>query len=140
MAGGASMFPERAVEEVKELAARGVPIELTELNGQCYALVQGVKVSTPPWGKPSLDILVAIPAAYDAADLDAFYVEYPCVFNNGEHPRVQGQFIEHLGRKWRLVSWHYADGRPWIRGQDTLETHIEHCHGFFLHRGAKNER
>lgn len=134
------MIPERAAEEVRELVARGVPVELSELNSQCYALAKGVKAPVPPWGKPEFDILIAIPAAYDAADLDAFYVELPCVYNNGEHPRVQGQVVEHLGRSWRLVSWHYADGRPWVRGQDTIETHIEHCHGFFWHRGAKNDR
>jgi hypothetical protein len=134
------MFPERAVEEVKELADGGMPVELTELNAQCYALVKGIEAPVPQWSKTQFDILIAIPAAYDAADLDGFYVELPCGYNGGEHTRVQGQVIEHLGRKWRLVSWHYADGRPWVRGQDTLETHIEHCHGFFLHRGAKNER
>lgn len=133
------MSPERAVEEAKELAARGMAIELTELNGQCYALIKGIKTPSPPWNRTEVDILVVIPAAYDAADLDAFYVDLPCDFNSREHPRVQGQVIEHLGRKWRLVSWHYADGRPWVRGQDSLETHIEHCHGFFLHRGAKND-
>lgn len=134
------MIPERAAEEVSVLVSRGMAIELTERNGQCYALVKGTKAPTPPWGKSEFDILIAVPAMYDAADLDGFYVELPCQYNNGEHPRVQGDVIEHLGRKWRLVSWHYADGRPWVRGQDTLETHIEHCHGFFLHRGAKNER
>jgi hypothetical protein len=134
------MCPERAVEEVRELVARGVPVELTELNGQCYALVKGVDAPAPPWSKTSFDILVAIPAAYDAADLDAFYIELPYSYNGGEHPRIKGQVIEHLERKWQLVSWHYADGRPWVKGQDTIETHIAHCHGFFLHRGAKNER
>ena len=133
------MCPEAAVEEVKVLAVRGVAIELTERNNQCYALVKGINAPVPPWGKAEYDILIAIPAAYDAADLDAFYVELPCVFNGGEHKRIRGEVIEHLGRKWGLVSWHYADGRPWVRGQDTLETHIEHCHGFFLNRGAKNE-
>jgi hypothetical protein len=134
------MCPERAVEEVKELAARGAQVDLTELNGQCYALAKGIKAHSPPWSKPEFDILIPIPAAYDAADLDAFYVEWPCSFDGGEPKRVQGQIIEHSGRKWRLVSWHYPDNRPWVRGHDNIETHIEHCHGFFLHRGAVNER
>jgi hypothetical protein len=134
------MCPEQAVEEVRDLVARGQHVELTELNGQCYAWVKGVRAPSPPWSKTEFDILIPIPAAYGAADLDAFYVELPCEYDGGEHKRVQGQVIEHLGRKWRLVSWHYPDGRPWIRGHDTIDTHIEHCHGFFLHRGAVNER
>lgn len=95
---------------------------------------------SPPWNKSSFDILIAIPAAYDAADLDAFYVELPCQFGGGDHSRIQGQVIELLGRQWRLVSWHYPDDRPWIRGVDNLETHIVHCRGFFLDRGAVNAK
>jgi hypothetical protein len=134
------MGPERAVEEVNELVAGGVTVELSELNGQCYAHVTEIEAPAPPWSKAIFDILIAIPAAYDAAELDAFYIELPCSYKGGEHKRVQGQVIEHLGRKWRLVSWHYPDGRPWVRGQDNLETHIVHCRGFFLHRGAVNEQ
>jgi len=134
------MSPERAVDEVKELADRGVLVELTELNGQCYTLAKTIEAPAPPWSKAAFDILIAIPAAYDAAELDGFYVELPCGYGAGGHPRVQGNIIEHLGRKWQLVSWHYSDGKPWIRGRDTLETHIVHCRGFFLHRGAINER
>jgi hypothetical protein len=83
---------------------------------------------------------VRVPAAYDAANLDGFYVGLPCGYNNGEHPRIQGNIIEAMERKWRLVSWHYPEGKLWRRGQDSLETHIVHCRGFFLHRGAVNER
>jgi Prokaryotic E2 family E len=134
------MVPERVAEEVKELVARSVPVELSELNGQCYALVKAVKAPSPPWNKAQFDILIPIPAAYDSAGLDGFYVEWPCAYNNGEHKRIQGQYLDHLNRKWRLVSWHYPDDRPWVQGHDNIETHIEHCHGFFLHRGAVNEK
>jgi hypothetical protein len=132
------MCPERATEEVKELQARGVAIELVELNNQCYALVKGIKAESPPWSKISFDILIAIPAAYDDAQLDAFYVEWPCSFNNGEHNRTKGDIIELNQRKWRLVSWHYPEDRPWKAGQDSIESHIVHCEAFFKNRGAKN--
>ena len=133
------MCPERAGDEVADLAARGTAVQLTELNGQCYVLAKGIEAPSPPWSKPAFDILIAIPAAYDAAELDGFYVELPCAYAGADHPRVQGTIIDHLQRQWRLVSWHYPDGKPWIRGRDTLETHIVHCRGFFLHRGAVNE-
>lgn len=134
------MCPERAVDEVKELTDRGELVELTELDGQCYVFAKSIAAPAPPWSKSTFDILIAIPAAYDAAELDGFYVELPCRYGEGEHPRAQGKTIEYLGRTWRLVSWHYPDGKPWIRGRDTLESHIVHCRGFFLHRGAVNER
>ena len=134
------MAPERAREEVKKLADGGMAVELIELAGQWYAHASSVAVPSPPWNKASFDILIAIPAAYDAANLDGFYVELPCRFGDGEHPRVQGQVIEILGRQWRLVSWHYPDIRPWMQGVDNLDTHIVHCRGFFLHRGAVNAK
>jgi hypothetical protein len=134
------MIPERAREEADELARRDVAVQLLEANGQCYAWTKGLEASSPPWNSASNDILIAIPAVYDAAELDGFYVALPCSFNDGEHPRINGNIIEVLQRKWRAVSWHYPEGKPWKRGQDSLETHIVHCRGFFLHRGAVNER
>ena len=133
------MCPERAGEEVADLVRRGVAVQLIDVDGQCYALVEHVEARTPPWGAAAYDILIAIPAAYDAAQLDGFYLGLPYTFNGGSHKRVQGTIIEALGRKWQQVSWHYPDGKPWQRGQDSLESHIVHCKGFFLHRGAVNE-
>lgn len=134
------MAPERARDEVAKLVSEGMEVELIDLAGQWYARANSGPVPSPPWRKTNFDILIAIPAAYDAADLDAFYVELPCRFGDGEHNRIQGQVIEASGRRWRLVSWHYPDNRPWIRGVDTLETHIVHCRGFFLDRGAVNAK
>jgi hypothetical protein len=134
------MCPECVREEVEDLVRRGVRVKLTEVNGQCYALTECLETLSPPWGAPQYDILIAIPAMYDAAELDGFYLGLPYTYNGGEHPRVQGQVIEVLERKWRQVSWHYPDGKPWCRGQDSLETHIVHCRGFFFHRGALNDR
>jgi hypothetical protein len=130
----------RASEEVHDLGGRGVAIRLVENNGQCYALVGAVPSPAPPWNANRFDILIAIPAAYDAAELDGFYVELPCTFNGKDHPQIQGMIIDVEGRKWRLVSWHYREGKPWVRGKDSLETHIAHCRGFFLQRGVGNAR
>jgi len=136
--GERNMCPDRAREEVADLARRGIKVTLVAVEGQCYALVEGLEAPSPPWHSVRFDILIAIPAAYDAADLDGFYVALPCSFNNGEHPRVNGNIIEALQRKWRAVSWHYPEGEPWKRGQDSLESHIFHCRGFFLQRRAVN--
>src|SRR5262245_47310150 len=134
------MCPDCANNEVAPLRLRGLAVQLVDTNGQCYALVEAMKSPAPPWGTPHHDILIPIPAAYDAAELDGFYIALPYTFNGGEHPRAKGNVIDVLQRKWCQVSWHYPDGKPWRRGQDSVETHIIHCQGFFLHRGAVNER
>ena len=139
-AEAANVSPEAAVDEVQELVRAGMAVELVEHNGLSYAHVPRIEVPVPPWSKAAFDILIAIPAAYNTAQLDGFYVEQPCVYNGGEHPRIQGDVIELLDRKWRLISWHYPDDKPWVPGKDSLETHIVHCRGFFLHRGAVNAR
>jgi hypothetical protein len=134
------MCPDAIEEEVKLLQATGVPVDLLSEEGQCYARVMELPAPSPPWDRTRYDILVAVPAAYDFGGLDAFYLGLPYQFEGGTHPRVDnGAIITLEGRQWRLVSWHYADGKPWVRGQDNLASHIEHCKGFFLGRGATND-
>ncbi len=127
-------------EHVAELNRPGMALEIWEHAGQPYVYVPAMPACTPPWDAAAHDILIAIPAAYDLAALDAFYLSLPYTFNGGIHPRVEnGSIIEVNGRRWRLVSWHYPDGKPWQAGRDTLGTHIVHCKGFFLQRGAIND-
>jgi hypothetical protein len=131
------MIPERAQKEVQELVQRGRKIELIEANGQCYALVEGIETPSPPWSAERFDILIVIPALYAEASLEGFYIGLPYKFKDGAHERVNGTEIEVRGRKWKQVSWHYLDGKPWSQKLDSLETHIVHCRGFFLARGVK---
>jgi hypothetical protein len=130
--------PDAAKNEVEKLRQRGTIIDLVELNGQCYALT-AVEAIVPPWDSWKYEIAIAVPAAFDNAALDGFYMRLPYKWNDKDHPRVNGGVIDLKGTQWKLVSWHYADGKNWIRGQDCLETHIMHCRGFFLHRGARND-
>jgi hypothetical protein len=132
------MCPQKLEEEIAALEKRGVSVEAVEAGGQWYALQHGVPAPMPPWDKQAYDILVAIPTAYDAASLDAFYLGLPYKFKTGTHPRVQGTIITVKARQWQLVSWHYPDGKAWVRGLDDLGTHLTHCRGFFLNRGAIN--
>jgi hypothetical protein len=132
------MCPQSLQDEMAALVKRGISIEAVEANNQWYVLASGLAASVPLWDKNAYDIVVAIPAAYDAASLDAFYLGLPYRFKNGTHPRVQGTVITVKDRQWQLVSWHYPDGKPWTRGQDDLASHLTHCAGFFLHRGAIN--
>ena len=134
------MCPAKIKEEVDSLAARGVKVKLIEAGGQWYVLAEVLPAPSPPWDRPAYDILVAIPAAYDAGPLDGFYIGLPYKFNDSTHPRVNGSVIQVEGRSWQLVSWHYPEGKPWQQGKDDLDSHLTQCRGFFLHRGAINAR
>lgn len=138
MAGGNEMCPDAAKAEVAALVKRGMAVELVEIDKQWYVLAKGLLAPAPPWDRASYDILVAIPAVYDACSLDAFYLALPYTFKGGEHPRVNGGTITFNERQWKLVSWHYPDGKPWTRGQDDLDSHLFHCTGFFQQRKATN--
>jgi hypothetical protein len=136
--GRCSVIPEAVIEEVRTLKARGIDLELIEVGPQCYVRVRRIEAPAPPWDKGTYEILIAIPAAYDDAGLDGFYLALPYQFQSGTHPRVSGAEVTYDGRNWKLVSWHYPENRDWSRGVDNLETHITHCKGFFLQRGAVN--
>ena len=130
-----------AKAEIERLAAGGTCIELIMDGAQPYTWVRGIGAPAPPWDRATYDTLIPIPLAYDlGTGLDGFYIDLPYSFNGGEHNRVNGQTLTLAGRQWRAVSWHYPDGKEFRAGIDTIESHIVHCRGFFLARGAVNAR
>lgn len=131
----------KAKAEIARLAAAGLPVELVNEDVQPYVLVRGIDAPSPPWNRKQYDILFPIPLAYDmGTPLDAFYLGLPYTFSNGQHNRVSGQEITISNSLWKLVSWHYPDGKPFDPARDSIESHIIHCRGFFLERGATNAR
>jgi hypothetical protein len=130
-----------ARSEIEKLADSGVRIKLVLDGAQPFALVEGVEAPVPPWDRMLYDILVPIPIAYDlGTPMDGFYLGLPYTFQKGEHNRVNGQVVTLQDRQWRAVSWHYPDGKQFRQGVDNIESHIVHCRGFFLARGAVNAR
>ena len=141
MARGLVVHITSARAEIERLATAGTVIELVIDGAQPYLWVRGITAPNPPWDRTSYDILIAIPIAYDlGTGLDGFYIGLPYSFNNGEHNRVNGQTLTLKGTQWRAVSWHYPDGKQFQAGVDSIESHIIHCRGFFLARGAVNAR
>jgi hypothetical protein len=130
-----------AKSEIERLTASGVAVTLVNEGSQPYALVRGVEAPSPPWDRTTYDILIAIPIAYDlGTGLDGFYIALPYWFQKGEHNRVNGQVVVVGNSQWKAVSWHYPDGRQFRLDVDNIESHIVHCRGFFLERGAVNAR
>jgi hypothetical protein len=134
------MVPDALNKQVASLKAAGLDIEVAECDNQCYVVVRTMASPSPPWDKTAYDIAIAIPTAFDDAELNGFYVRLPYEYSGGQHERINGGKINLLNQEWQLVSWHYPDGKPWQPGRDSLETHIVHCRGFFLDRGAVNDR
>ena len=131
----------KAETEIAKLSRSGLGIALVKDQAQAYALVRGLLAPSPHWDKSSYDILIPIPAAFDlGAALDGFYLALPYKFQGGDHNRVSGAIITVEKQEWRLVSWHYPDGKAFREGVDTIESHIIHCRGFFMERGAVNAR
>ena len=102
---------------------------------------RGIDAPSPLGIATTYDILIAIPIAYDlGTGLDGFYIALPYSFNNGEHNRVNGQVVTRKdlnGGRFRGTTRTASSSRT---GVDTIESHIFHCRGFFLARGAVNAR
>jgi hypothetical protein len=135
----ASSAPAWIAKQVAELKRNGAAVDTISIGGQCYVVVRGIPAPAPPWDRSAYDILVAVPLA-DGAALDGFYLRLPYKYDGVAHPRVNGQPVTFESDPWQLVSWHYAEGHPWKFPTDSLETHLAHCQGFFLHRGAINAK
>ena len=121
-------------EDVTRLNAEGANLAIFNVGGQIYVEGRRVEIPSPPWSSSTANILVAIPATYPQGGLDAFYLEAG-VTQDGSVPRQQSTAVI-LDRTWSLISWHYANNRPWDPRADDIGTHIEHCRGFFLARGV----
>jgi hypothetical protein len=121
-------------EDVERLRSEGAGLLVHRIDGQRYVEARLLDIPCPPWSSGTANILVAAPDTFPQGGLDAFYLESG-VTQNGAVPRQQST-AGFLGRSWSLISWHYANNRPWDPLIDDLGTHIEHCRGFFLARGV----
>lgn len=127
---------QRIEDDVEQMKLSGAAVRLIS-NGQQRFVEATIPILSPPWSAPSTKILIAIPANYPTGGLDAFYVD-PAITINGTIHRAQS--AEPLpGMKWNLISWHYSSKHPWNPRADDLQSHVEHCRGFFLERGVVAE-
>ena len=117
-------------QDVGNLRDHGIDIRTLSNAGQTYVEVRGLEIAAPPWSGNRASILIAVPSTYPSGGLDAFYLEL--TVNQGGSIPYQQSVVAIDGRSWGLISWHYADGRPWNPTNDDLASHITHCHGFFL--------
>jgi hypothetical protein len=124
---------------VAELCPAGFRARFSRDGAQQYVIVEDLGIPTPPWDQAQATIAVAIPVAFPPAALERFYLALPCTRSGSKHPNCN-ETVRLVGREWYPVGWHYPDGRPWRWGVDNLESHIRHCHAFFLGRVAREHR
>jgi hypothetical protein len=124
---------------VAELHRSGIQAHFAKEGVQQYVAVECLEVPAPPWDQPRAVIAIAIPAAFPPAALERFYLDAACTRGGSRHPNCN-EPVRLLGRQWYPVGWHYPDARPWRWGVDNLESHIRHCHAFFLDRVAREHR
>jgi hypothetical protein len=122
-------------EDVEAVQAAGVVARFFTEGGQRYVEVGNLEIPSPPWSGGVCSILIAVPGTYPAGGLDAFYLGQG-VSQGGAVPNQQAA-VAIGGRTWGLISWHYAQDRPWNPSRDDLASHIAHCRGFFLKRGVR---
>jgi hypothetical protein len=137
--GSSAVAPARGYQSIEDdianLSSSGVNVRLLIASGQKYADVRDVTIPSPPWSGNLANILVAIPATYPTGGLDAFYLEQT-VSCGGSVPNQQSVVAIDC-RQWGLISWHYANDRPWRPTRDDLASHLVHCRGYFLRRGVR---
>lgn len=122
-------------EDVEAVKAAGFAARLLVEGGQRYIEIENFAIPSPPWSAPVCAILVAVPGTFPAGGLDAFYLVQG-VHQGGAVPNQQAPVPIGV-RSWGLISWHYAQDRPWNPSRDDLASHLAHCRGYFLKRGVR---
>ena len=87
-------------------------------SGACLVFKDYV-VSTERYDRSKTDLMIRIPAGYNNAGLDMFYVDPPLKLKNtNTYPKAAEVFETHAGRTWQRFSRHLP--AAWRAGVDGL--------------------
>lgn len=122
--------------DIEQMRLYGESIRLVSEGAQRYVEAR-IQIPCPPWSASTALILIAVPANYPTAGLDAFYLDSAINIGGSIHrAQLVGPI---LSKRWNLISWHYSATRQWNPRIDDLQTHVAHCRGFFLQRGVVSQ-
>src|SRR5258706_15997026 len=83
-------------------------------------VIKNYAVSAGKYDRASADLMIRIPAQYNMAKLDMWYVDPPLrVKGTNQFPHQAATFEPHGGRNWQRFSRHLPDG-IWRAGVDGL--------------------
>jgi hypothetical protein len=113
-------------DDERYLAEKGFLWELqTDGQGACLVIL-GFCINAAVYNSAGVDLMVRIPAQYNLAGLDMFYVRPPLTLRaTGHAPAAAEQMETHCGTQWQRFSRHLPS--PWRPGVDGIATLLAHA-------------
>lgn len=114
-------------EDEAFLNAKGFAWQLAPDGAGGCLIISGYPVNDVMYDRASVDLMVRIPAQYNMAALDNYYVDPPLrLRGGGAYPHRADSFENHAGRSWQRFSRHLPG--TWRPGIDGLQMFFAHIH------------
>lgn len=102
------------------LNGKGYEWRLVPEGGGGCLIISNFPVSAETYNVLKVDLMIRIPAGYNMAGLDMFYVDPQIRLRaTGAFPEAANNFEQHAGRQWQRFSRH-LNTTPWRPGVDRL--------------------
>jgi hypothetical protein len=112
-------------DDERYLAEKGCAWELRPDGEGACLVVSDYEVSAAMYDRERTNLMIRIPAQYNLAGLDMFYVDPPLRLRaTGAFPQAAEQTETHCGVQWQRFSRHLQS--PWRPGVDGLPTLLAH--------------
>ncbi len=105
-------------DDQRFLTAKGYNWQLVPGGDGAFLIVPGYCVNPEVYDRPQTDLMIRIPAQYNLAGLDMYYLDPPLQLRSGGYPKAADNFESHVGRQWQRFSRHLVT--PWRPGMDDL--------------------
>jgi hypothetical protein len=100
------------------LDRKGHRWELVPGGDSGFLVLKDFAVNPVVYDRDKTDLMLRIPAGYNTAGLDMYYVDPPLRLKSGAYPNRADQFEDHANRRWQRFSRHLVS--PWRPGLDGL--------------------
>jgi hypothetical protein len=111
-------------EDERFLTGKGIAWEASPNGAGLCIIVKDFPVDAAKYDRERVDLMVCIPAGYNNAKLDNFYVDPPLRMRGSGQIPPQAEVTEnHAGRSWQRFSRHF---KAWRAGIDTLSSFWPH--------------
>ncbi len=110
----------RLTEDIAELQASGLRVDLVSDDARYYVIIQSFEL--PAVYQPSVvDVMIMTDYQYPFSALDMFWTDPHVRCGRGGWPTNADQFSDFAGRTWQRWSYHYAG---WDPVRHSLLTHL----------------
>lgn len=106
-------------KDVEFLSAKGHRWELAPDGEGACLIVPSYRVCGELYDREQTDLMIRIPAQYNLAGLDMYYVDPPLQLKSGGYPKAAEVFESYAQRQWQRFSRHLP--LPWRPGIDGLQ-------------------